>query len=74
MLGVLVDKNVDKKGVIMKNYIRFIPIDDIINEQTTQYVYKIGETITVNSTQLYKCISITEENGNKYFNFNTKER
>lgn len=50
-------------------YIRFQPLNGLVSEEGTPYVYEVGETITVNSTELYKCVSITEEYGNIYYNF-----
>ena len=53
----------------MKKYIRFKPLNDMINEQETEFEYEVGEIITVNSTEIYKCISLTKEEDNIFYNF-----
>ena len=50
----------------MNRYIVF----DLEDIEPTKYDYKIGDSITVNSSCQYKCMGMTTKNGNAYYLFN----
>jgi hypothetical protein len=61
----------------MANYIIWKDVYGEVEEpEATRFDYSIGDTITVNSSEIYKCVDIETEikEGNVYYHFKQGKR